>query len=66
LGVLYKSQQNMSLTLDFNFQKSFYLAYGYDLKGGSDISAAQNGSHEIMLTYILPSKTNKNEKTRFY
>lgn len=65
-GMIYKSQKTMAFTLDINFEKSFYLAYAYDLSGGADISAAQYGSHEISLTYLLPSKGNKNEKTRFY
>jgi type IX secretion system PorP/SprF family membrane protein len=66
LGLLFKSQQTMAITVDVNFNKSFYVGYGYDLKGGSDIAAAQNGSHEIMLNYILPAKGGKNEKVRYY
>jgi len=66
LGLMYKAQKTMAITLDVNFNKSFYVGYGYDLRGGADISAAQNGSHEIMINYLLPAKGKKNEKVRYY
>jgi type IX secretion system PorP/SprF family membrane protein len=68
LGLLYKSQQKtMAVTLDANFEKVLYLGYAYDLSGGTDISAAQYGSHEIVATYFFTRKTADAErKMRYY
>lgn len=66
LGVLYKSQQTMAITLDLIFSKSLYVGYAYDLPGSADISSAENGSHELMINYVLPAKGSKPEKVRFY
>jgi type IX secretion system PorP/SprF family membrane protein len=68
LGFLYKSQQRtMAITLDANFEKVLYLGYAYDLSGGTDISAAQFGSHEIILSYFFAKKgADAVRKMRFY
>jgi hypothetical protein len=56
----------MAITLDLIFNKSLYVGYAYDLPGSADIKAAENGSHELMISYLLPAKGKKNEKVRFY
>ncbi len=54
LGVIYKSQKAVAFHVDLIFDKSIYVGYAYDLVSATDIKTVSSGSHEFVLTYILP------------
>lgn len=66
LGLMYKSSKSLGLMLDYIWNKSLFVSYAYELPGGGSLKSAQNGSHELMISYLLAPKGTKNEKVRYY
>jgi len=57
LGVQYKSTNSTAVLLELILQKSFYIGYSYEFNYGTNYEGINtSGSHEFVLTYMLPWK----------
>lgn len=54
IGLTYRSSQQMTLLFGLNISPNLRVGYAYDQSFNSD--SYQNGTHEIMLEYRIPSK----------
>lgn len=65
LGLSYRSTEIVSLLAGLQLSRSFYIGYSYDYTL-SELSTSDDGSHEIMLRFTIPSKLKTIQSPRFY
>lgn len=65
LGTGYRFQDAVSLHAAYTINKSFMIGYSYDI-GISKIRKYHQGSHDIILKYVLLNKENAGRSVRFF
>ena len=67
IGLQYRSNNSTAVLLELAINKQFYFGYAYEFTYGKNFEGINtNGSHEFVLSYLIPWSGEKQARFKYY